>query len=542
MEESKRRVWVSGGISVALNLIDAGYRPVKVGLGERDFFVDFESDRGISLEEAKAFAKNRRVEVQVKERRVKYNGVEFEVELEPAGEARFIYLTNVSTHHPDQDRQYVRIRGVAFETEEELKRYLDWLREAEEVDHRILGERLDLFSFHEEAGPGIVLYHPKGAVIRNELMNYMRQINSSMGYQEVYTSHVYRAVLWRISGHYSLYKDKMLLFRQEDEEVGVKPMNCPAHIMIYKSRTRSYRELPVRFSEFGHVYRWEKKGELYGLLRTRGFTQDDGHIFLAEDQLEQELRSLVEKTVEVLSKLGFRGDDVRVNLSTKPDESIGSQELWDRATGVLRKVLEQVGLKYLVKEKEGAFYGPKIDFDIRDSLGRWWQLSTVQVDFALPERFKLEYVDRGGERRRPVMIHRAIYGSIDRFMAILLEHYRGKLPTWLCPIQVRILPVTFENSAYGLNLMRELTSLGVRAEVDAGEETLSRRVKRAYDDGVPYILVVGKREVEEGTVTVRGRGNVELKGVNVQEFESALLKEIGERSSEQIVLLTLKGK
>jgi len=285
-----------------------------------------------------------------------------------------------------------------------------------------------------------------------------------------------------------------------------------------------------------------EKGGAHGLLRTRGFTQDDGHIFLAEDQLEQELRSLVEKTVEVLSKLGFRGDDVRVNLSTKPDESIGSQELWDRATGVLRKVLEEVGLKYLVKEKEGAFYGPKIDFDIRDSLGRWWQLSTVQVDFALPERFKLEYVDRGGERRRPVIIHRAIYGSIDRFMAILLEHYRGKLPTWLCPIQVRILPVTFENSAYGLNLMRELTSLGVRAEVDAGEETLSRRVKRAYDDGVPYILVVGKREVEEGTVTVRGRGNVELKGVNVQEFESALLKEIGERSSEQIVLLTLKGK
>ncbi len=539
--EQYKGLWVKGGIMLALNLIDDGKKVVEVGLGERDFYVDVESDSSIGLEEAKKYTSFRQDEVRLEGNSFSYKGhsVLIASNAKPEGNPRYFEILNISVHHPSAEKQYVRIRGVAFETEEQLKDYLSWLEKASEIDHRVIGERMDLFSFHEEAGPGLVLYHPKGQLIRNELIQYMREINESMGYQEVYTSHVYRTVLWKISGHYDMYKDKMLIFTHEDDELGIKPMNCPAHILIYKSKERSYKDLPIRFSEFGNVYRWEKKGELYGLLRIRGFTQDDGHIFLREDQLKDEIKTLVKKTLEVLEKLGFKGDDVRINLSTKPDESIGSAELWEKATKSLVDALNELGIKYVVKEKEGAFYGPKIDFDIRDSLGRWWQLSTIQVDFNLPERFKLEYKDKDGKLKRPVMVHRAIYGSLERIMAILLEHYKGKLPTWLSPVQVRVLPINEEVKGYAEDVANKLRALRIRVEVDA-EDTLSKRIKRAYDDGVPYILITGKKEMSEGKVTVRARGNVEVRGVELDKFTSELVKEILNRSPNNTAIENLK--
>lgn len=534
MEEYKS-VWLKAGIIYALNLAEAGLKPVEVGLGERDFYVDVESQTTLTLEEAKKFAKYKKFNFQVKDGEVEYNGMRIKVsggeiaQVEP----QYFEILNISVHHPTPELQYVRIRGVGFEREEQLKDYLSWLEKVSEYDHRIIGEKLDLFSFPDEAAPGVVLFHPNGQTIRKELMRYMEEINNSMGYKEVYTSHVYRAILWKISGHYDHYRDKMLLFKMEDEELGIKPMNCPAHILIYKSKTRSYRDLPLRFSEFGHVYRWEKKGELYGLLRVRGFTQDDGHIFLRDDQLKDEIKMLIKKTLEVLSTFGFKEDDVRINLSTRPDDSIGTDEQWDKATDALVSALNELGLKYVVKEKEGAFYGPKIDFDIRDSLQRWWQLSTIQVDFNLPERFKLEYVDKDGTKKRPVMVHRAIYGSMDRFMAILLEHFRGKLPTWLSPIQVRVLPITEEVDEYANDVTFKLREKGVRVDVDSGEETLSKRIKRTYDEGIPYIVIVGKKEMEKGEITVRARGNVEIRGIKLNSFLSALLEEIKNRDLSQ---------
>nr|WP_126451243.1 threonine--tRNA ligase [Sulfodiicoccus acidiphilus] len=508
----------------------AGYRPVAVGVGEREFYVDVESDKSIELEEATKFAQYTDIQLKVSDGEIEVNGLRLKSSHIPSdNKPRYFQILNISTHHPSPDRQYVRVHGVAFETEEELNRYMEWLRRAAERDHRLIGESMDLFSFHEEVGQGLALFHPKGQLIRRELMRYMQEINESMNYQEVFTSHVYRSILWKISGHYDMYRDKMLIFTHEDEELGVKPMNCPGHIMIYKSRQRSYKDLPIRFSEFGTIYRWEKKGELYGLLRVREITQDDGHVFLREDQIQEEVTLLIRKTLEVLEKLGFKGEDVRVNLSTRPDESIGTDEQWEKATNSLVNAMRSMGVEFRVKEKEGAFYGPKIDFEIKDSLERWWQLSTIQVDFNLPDRFKLDYVERDGSKKRPVMVHRAIFGSIDRFMAILLEHFSGKLPTWLSPVQVRVIPISDAVSYYANSIAEKLKKRKVRTEVDGTDETLSRRIKRAYDEGVPYIVVVGRREAEEVTVTVRGRGNVEVRGVSLDKFLAAIEEEVSNR-------------
>ncbi|BDB98782.1 threonine--tRNA ligase [Saccharolobus caldissimus] len=542
--ESYKPVWLKGAIILAINLANAGYKPVTIGLGERDFYVDIQSDTSLTLDEAKKFAKYSEVQFKVENNYINYNGIKIKIENSeiniPSSNPKYFEILNISTHHPEPTVQYVRIRGVAFETEEQLKDYLNWLEKAEETDHRLIGERLDLFSFHEEAGSGLVLFHPKGQIIRNELINYMREINEGMGYQEVYTSHVYKSDLWKISGHYTLYRDKLVLFNMEGDEYGVKPMNCPAHILIYKSKPRTYRDLPIRFSEFGHVYRWEKKGELYGLLRVRGFVQDDGHIFLREDQLKDEVKMLIKKTLEVWEKFGFKGEDVKVYLSTRPDESIGTDEQWEKATNALMTAMQELGLSFGIKEKEGAFYGPKIDFEIRDSLGRWWQMSTIQVDFNLPERFKLEYIDKDGSKKRPVMVHRAIYGSLDRFIAILLEHFNGRLPTWLSPIQVRILPISDEVNEYAEKILNELKKSKIRAEIDYAGETLSKRIKSAYDQGVPYIIIVGKREANEGTVTIRGRGNIEIKNIKFEDFLNRLKNEILNRDVEQTAIKTLK--
>lgn len=453
-----------------------------------------------------------------------------------------VRILNVSAHNPATNVSLVRLIGVAFKDEAGLKEWLEWFEEASKRDHRVIGQKLGLFSFHEEVGPGLVIYHPKGQIIREELIKFIREVNAKLGYEEVYTPHVFRSTIWKVSGHYYLYRDKMVLAKVEGEEYGIKPMNCPGHILVYKSAPRSYRDLPVRLSEFGTVYRWEKRGELYGLLRVRGFTQDDGHVFLREDQVKDEIKAILKEILHVLETFGFKGEDVRMNLSTMPEEHIGTEEMWEKATNALKAAMDELGLPYEIKEGEGAFYGPKIDVHFRDSLGRWWQCSTIQVDFALPERFGLEYVDKDGSRKRPVMIHRAILGSVERFMAIIIEEFAGRLPTWLSPVQVRVIPVKSVAREYAAKVAEKLREAEIRAEADLSEETPSKKIRRAYDDAVPYLVLVGPREASSGTVTVRARGNRQVSNVPLEEFMRLLRKEIRERSLTQLAIEELLKK
>ena len=447
-----------------------------------------------------------------------------------------VKILNISAHNPATNVSLVRLIGVAFKDEAGLKEWLEWFEEASKRDHRVIGQKLGLFSFHEEVGPGLVIYHPKGQIIREELIKFIREVNAKLGYEEVYTPHVFRSTIWKVSGHYYLYRDKMVLAKVEGEEYGIKPMNCPGHILVYKSAPRSYRDLPVRLSEFGTVYRWEKRGELYGLLRVRGFTQDDGHVFLREDQVKDEIKAILKEILHVLETFGFKGEDVRMNLSTMPEEHIGTEEMWEKATNALKAAMDELGLPYEIKEGEGAFYGPKIDVHFRDSLGRWWQCSTIQVDFALPERFGLEYVDKDGSKKRPVMIHRAILGSVERFMAIIIEEFAGRLPTWLSPIQVRVIPVRSAAKDYAVTVAEELRNAGVRVDVDLGDETPSKKIRRAYDEAIPYLILVGPREAKQGTVTVRARGNKQASNVPLREFIELLKKEIRERAINQLAI------
>ncbi len=453
-----------------------------------------------------------------------------------------VRILNVSAHNPATNVSLVRLIGVAFKDEAGLKEWLEWFEEASKRDHRVIGQKLGLFSFHEEVGPGLVIYHPKGQIIREELIKFIREVNAKLGYEEVYTPHVFRSTIWKVSGHYYLYRDKMVLAKVEGEEYGIKPMNCPGHILVYKSAPRSYRDLPVRLSEFGTVYRWEKRGELYGLLRVRGFTQDDGHVFLREDQVKDEIKAILKEILYVLETFGFKGEDVRMNLSTMPEEHIGTEEMWEKATNALKAAMDELGLPYEIKEGEGAFYGPKIDVHFRDSLGRWWQCSTIQVDFALPERFGLEYVDKDGSKKRPVMIHRAILGSVERFMAIIIEEFAGRLPTWLSPVQVRVIPVKSVAREYAVKVAEKLREAEIRAEADLSEETPSKKIRRAYDDAVSYLVLVGPREASSGTVTVRARGNKQVSNVPLEEFVRLLRKEIGERSLTQLAIEELLKK
>lgn len=473
------------------------------------------------------------------------NGVKvfLESEVRPAeNPVRAVLIKNVSAHNPTKDVSLVRLTGVAFDNLDEYREWLKYYEEAIKRDHRVIGQKLDLFDFYEEAGPGLVIYHPKGQIIREELIKLVKEINSRLGYSEVYTPHVYRSVLWKISGHYELYRDKMVLADVDGEEYGVKPMNCPGHILIYKSRTRSYRDLPVRLAEFGTVYRWEKRGELFGLLRVRGFTQDDGHAFVREDQIESEVGNILKEVFNLLSLFGIARENTRIYLSTKPEKYIGSEEAWDKATESLKRALEKLGIRYEVKEGEGAFYGPKIDVHFRDSLGRWWQCSTIQVDFALPERFNLEYVDSDGSKKRPVMIHRAILGSIERFMAIIIEEFEGRLPTWLSPVQVVVVPVSKDVAGYAAEVAERLRRAGIRAEEDLSDETMQKKIKTAYERAVPYVLVVGRREASQKTVTIRGRGNLHASNVPLDTFIEELVSEIRERALNQKALADILRK
>lgn len=412
-----------------------------------------------------------------------------------------------------------RISGTAFFTEKELRVFEKQREEALKYDHRKLGKELDLFSFHEE-GPGFPFYHPRGKTIINILINYLRGLLDKAGYLEVGTPILLSSELWKQSGHYGHYKENMYFCSFDDREYAIKPMNCPGAILIYQERPRSYRELPLRLAEFGTVHRYELSGVLHGLFRARTFIIDDGHIFCTPDQIESEVLKAVTMTNEVLNKFGF--SKIIVGVSTKPDNAMGDDALWEKATKALTNALDKAGIPYEIYEGEGAFYGPKIEFRIEDSMGRSWQCSTVQVDFCQPENFNLTYVNNEGSKARPVIVHRAIYGSLERFLAILLEHYKGKLPFWLAPIQIAVLTITDAQKPYAQTIYQTLRDNGYRVSMDESSDPISGKIKTAQIQQIPWMLVVGAKEVENGTVTLRHRDGTQEFGVTMEKiFEKA---------------------
>ncbi|MEA3501258.1 MAG: threonine--tRNA ligase [Actinomycetota bacterium] len=420
--------------------------------------------------------------------------------------------------------QLQRIYGTAWEDRKALRKYQNRLEEAKKRDHRRLGTELDLYSFPSDLGSGLAVWHPKGGLLRKEIEDYSRRTHLANGYDCVVSPHVAKADLWVTSGHLQFYADDMYPAMELDggQQYYVKPMNCPFHILIYKSRSRSYRELPLRFFELGTVYRYERSGVVHGLLRARGFTQDDSHIFTTFDQVPDELQSLLDFVLMVLRDFGF--DEFEADLSTRnPEKSIGSDELWEMAEASLAKALETAGLPYQVAHGEGVFYGPKIDIHVKDAIGRRWQLSTIQLDFAQPENFNLTYTSSDNVRERPVMIHRALLGSIERFVAVLVEHYAGAFPAWLAPVQATIVPVADRHQEYAFEVAAELESAGVRVEVDDADETVGEKIRRAITQKHPAILVVGDSDVEDRTVGLRLREDkAEQRGIPLDEAVAGL--------------------
>jgi len=434
------------------------------------------------------------------------------------GRIKAFRLLNVSgTYWRGDARNQVlqRVYGTAFPTEQALEEFLQMLEEARKRDHRKLGRELDLFSLSDEAGPGLVIYHPKGALLRTILEDFEKREHLKRGYQIVIGPHLLRLELWQQSGHFENYRDKMYFTKVEDAEYGIKPMNCLAHMLIYKSQIRSYRDLPIRYFELGTVYRHEKSGELHGLLRVRGFTQDDAHILCQPGQLNEEICSIIEFVDDVMKIFGF---EYEVELSTRPEKSIGSDEDWERATQALLQALKTKNLPYEVNEGEGAFYGPKIDVKLKDALNRRWQCATIQVDFALPERFDLTYVGSDGERHRPVMLHRVILGAMERFIGVLIEHYAGAFPVWLAPTQAILMTVTDRQIPYAEGVYNQLIQKGVRVEKDFRNEKLGFKIREAQLQKTPYMLVAGDREVKEGTLAPRKRSGETLKSMTAEDF------------------------
>lgn len=408
-----------------------------------------------------------------------------------------------------------RIYGTAFSSEKDLNQYLEFLEEAEKRDHRRLGKELDLYSMHEVAGGALVLYHPKGAVIRGLLEELERKEHTKRGYETVVTPHIYKVDVWKISGHYDYYKENMYFFEIDGQEYGIKPMNCPGHMLIYRSHTRSYRDLPLRLFELGTVYRHEISGVVHGLLRTRGFTQDDAHIFCLPEQLKPEIEGIIDFVDDVLKIFGF---SYHLELSTRPENSIGTDDDWDKATQALAESLEEKGLHYDINEGEGAFYGPKVDVKLEDAIGRSWQCATIQVDFALPERFDLTYMGADNQHYRPVMVHRVILGSIERFLGVLIEHYAGAFPVWLSPVQAIILPIADRHVPYSENISKELINKGIRVEINSDRATVNHKIREAQLQKIPYMLVIGDREVENDTVAVRERSGLDRGPVKLDEL------------------------
>jgi threonyl-tRNA synthetase len=452
--------------------------------------------------------------------------------VDSTGEVGAFELLNVSAAYwrgDEANDTLTRVHGTAFPSEDALEQYLERRAEAEKRDHRRLGNELDLFSIPDVTGPGLPLYHPAGKTVLDELSDYVRELNERYGYEYVETPHLFRTELWKKSGHYDNYRDDMFLLDVNDEEYGLKPMNCPGHASIFEQGSWSYRDLPVRYAEDGKVYRKEQRGELSGLSRVWAFTIDDGHLFCRPRDIEQEVDNIMTAINEVLETFDL---DYTVALATRPERSVGSDEIWERAESQLRSVLESSGLDYDIEPGDGAFYGPKIDFGFEDALGREWDGPTVQLDFNMPERFDLSYIGEDNEEHRPVMIHRALYGSYERFFMVLIEHFDGKFPLWLAPTQVRVLPISDDNLGYAHRVRNELEAEGFRVTVEDRDQTIGRKIRAAHDDRLPYMLVVGDNEEEDGTVSVRDRMERESDPVDVGTFVDHLVEEREEKRTE----------
>lgn len=427
-----------------------------------------------------------------------------------------------------------RITGVAFLTQKDLDDYLKFLEEAKLRDHIYLGQKLDLFHIDENLGPGLILWHPKGALLKRTIENYALNEYLKNGYQLVNTPHIARYQLWQISGHAGFYKDSMFpvihlneINEEEKDSYQLKPMNCPFHILIYKNQIRSYKDLPLRYTELGTVYRYERSGTLHGLARVRGFTQDDAHIWCTLEQLDEEINNLIKLSFRILKHFGFH--EFEVYLSTRPDKYVGKLQNWVKATKALEKALKEEKIKYQIDKGGGAFYGPKIDIKLKDALGRLWQCTTIQVDFNLPERFEMFYIDKKGKKQQPIMIHRALLGSIERFMAVLIEHYAGEFPFWLAPVQLEILPVLEDNYQYALTVKNQLEAKGFRVTINNSENTLSKRIREAEMQKIPYLIVVGKKEEEQQTIAVRKRGQGDLGSQKLETFIESLQEQLLEK-------------
>ena len=414
----------------------------------------------------------------------------------------------------EKNKMLTRIYGTAFAKKEDLEAYLTMMEEAKKRDHRKLGKELGLFMFAEE-GPGFPFFLPKGMTLKNTLIDYWREIHLREGYQEVSTPVILSRKLWETSGHWYHYKENMYTTVIDDEDYAIKPMNCPGGMLVYKSQPRSYRDLPLRVGELGLVHRHEKSGQLHGLMRVRCFTQDDAHIFMTQDQITDEIKGVTRLINEVYSQFGF---DYFVELSTRPEDSMGSDEDWEMATNGLRNALDEMGLKYIVNEGDGAFYGPKIDFHLRDSIGRTWQCGTIQLDFQLPQRFEAEYVAEDGTKKRPIMIHRVCFGSIERFIGILIEHFAGKFPVWLAPVQVKVIPVSEKSMEYAQGVYDQLKAAGIRTELDRKDEKVGYKIRQAQLEKVPFMLVLGEKEAAEGKITVRSRDKGDLGVADLSTF------------------------
>lgn len=443
-------------------------------------------------------------------------------------EVKYFKLLNTAGAYwrgSENNPQLTRIYGTAFNSKKDLDEYLKKIEEAKKRDHR-KGARLGYFSFHQEVGPGLVVYHPKGALVRSLIEDYLKKEHFKRGYELVCGPHIMKADIWQKSGHYDFYKENMYTFKIEKQEYVVKPMNCPSHILVYSQGIRSYKELPLRFFELGAVYRHEKSGVLHGLLRVRGFTQDDAHIFCTKEQLSAEIEGIIDFVKSAMRDFGFT--DYEYELSTRPKKYIGNLKDWENAESILKDALLKESKEFDTNEGEGAFYGPKIDIKVKDALGRPWQCATIQCDFALPERFNLTYIGNDGKKYRPVMLHRVILGSLERFMAVLFEHYDFALPVWLAPLQVRIIPVTSRVEDYALSLKKEFKD-DIRLDIDLGNETLGYKIRNAQQEKVPYMIIIGDKEKESGKIAVRSRAKGELGLMSIEDFKKTVLEDIKKR-------------
>jgi threonyl-tRNA synthetase len=424
----------------------------------------------------------------------------------------------------EKNKMLQRIYGTAFETQKELDNYLKFLEEAERRDHRKLGKQLDLFNiFQEEAGAGLVYYYPKGAVLRETIENFLKGEHRKRGYETVIIPHIAKADLWHTSGHFEYYRENMYSLKVDEQDYVIKPMNCPGHILIFKRKLRSYRDLPIRYFELGTVYRHEKSGVLHGLLRVRGFTQDDAHIFCTHEQLKDEIIKVIDFAFDMMKVFGF---EYEINLSTRPEKFVGTKENWEHATDALINALKSKSEKYKIDEGAGVFYGPKIDIKLKDAIGRLWQGPTIQVDFQLPERFDLTYTGVDGKEHRPAMIHRVVLGSIERFIGALIEHYAGAFPVWLSPVQVVILPIADRHLEYANKIKDELFGCGIRVEVDDRREKIGLKIREAEMQKTPYMMIVGDKEMSSNMVSLRARHKGDVGSSKLDEFISSVKEEI----------------